>query len=189
MSKDSIGFPKEIFGSPKGVICVSKDSIGFPKEIFGSSKEVSQFRIRVRQMMYVDQFEVFCWTDRSIMAAQRSQTSRFNVGFSGRNSEPTVKQPKEIFSRKHRAHCLKAMSGYWCKIAKRCKQILLPEIVKVFTRTWKESNVAGTFQSIISRSLKRGDENGSGNIEISLGYRRRGRVSSSLGSYKTDNPK
>ena len=23
-----------IFGSPKGVICVSKDSIGFPKEIF-----------------------------------------------------------------------------------------------------------------------------------------------------------
>ena len=48
-----------IFGSPKGVICVSKDSIGFPKNIFGSSKEVSQIRIRVRQMMYVDQFEVF----------------------------------------------------------------------------------------------------------------------------------
>ena len=42
VSKDSIGFPKEIFGSPKGVICVSKDSIGFSKEIFGSSKEVSQ---------------------------------------------------------------------------------------------------------------------------------------------------
>ena len=37
---------------PKGVICVSKDSIGFPKEI-------NQIRIRVRQMMYVDQFEVF----------------------------------------------------------------------------------------------------------------------------------
>ena len=54
VSKDSIGFPKEIFGSPKGVICVSKDSIGFPKEIFGSSKEVSQIRIRVRQMMHVD---------------------------------------------------------------------------------------------------------------------------------------
>ena len=85
---------------------VSKDSIGFPKEIFGSSKEVSQIRIRVRQMMYVDQFEVFCCTNRSIMAAQRSQTSRFNVGFSGRNSEPTVKQPKEVFSRKHRARTL-----------------------------------------------------------------------------------
>ena len=44
---------------PKGVIFVSKDSIGFPKEIFGFSKEVNQIRIRVRQMMYVDQFEVF----------------------------------------------------------------------------------------------------------------------------------
>ena len=75
---------------PKGVICVSKDSIGFPKEI-------NQIRIRVRQMMYVDQFEVFCCSNRSIMAAQRSQTSRFNVGFSGRNSELTVKQPKEVF--------------------------------------------------------------------------------------------
>ena len=85
---------------------VSKDSIGFPKEIFGSSKEVSQIRIRVRQMMYVDQFEVFCCTNLSIMAAQRSQTSRFNVGVSGRNSEPTVKQPKEVFSRKHRARTL-----------------------------------------------------------------------------------
>ena len=40
-----------------------------------------------------------------------------------------------------------------------------------------------------SRSLTRADENESGNIEISLGYRRRGRVSSSLGSYKTDIPK
>ena len=40
---------------PKGVICVSKDSIGFRKEIFGFSKEVNQIRIRVRQMMYVDQ--------------------------------------------------------------------------------------------------------------------------------------
>ena len=57
-----------IFGSLKGVICVSKDSIGFPKEIFGSSKEVSQIRIRVRWMMYVDQFEVFLCTNRSIMA-------------------------------------------------------------------------------------------------------------------------
>ena len=58
-----------IFGSLKGVICVSKDSIGFLKEIFGSSKEVSQIRIRVRRMMYVDQFEVFLCTNRSIMAA------------------------------------------------------------------------------------------------------------------------
>ena len=69
------------------------------------------------------------------MASQRSQTSRFNVGFSGRNSEPTVKQPKQVLSIKHREHCLKAMPGYWCKIARYCKQILLPEIVKVFTRT------------------------------------------------------
>ena len=113
---------------------------------------------------------------------QRSQTSRFNVGFSGRNSEPTVKQPKEVFSRKHRAHCLKAMPGYWCKIAKHCKQILFPEIVKVFTRTWNESNFAGKFLSISSRSLKRADGNGSSNIEINLGYRPRGRVSSSLRS-------
>ena len=88
------GFPKKIFGSPKGVICVSKDSIGFPKEIFGSPKGISQI---------VD---------------QRSQTSRFSVGFSGGNSEQTVKQPKEVFSRKHRVHCLKAVPGYWCKIAK-----------------------------------------------------------------------
>ena len=58
-----------IFGSLKGVICVSKDSIGFLKEIFGASKEVSQIRIRVRWMMYVDQFEVFLCTNRSIMAA------------------------------------------------------------------------------------------------------------------------
>ena len=169
--------------------CVSKGSIGFPKKIFGSSNEVIQIRIMVRQMMYVDQFEVFSCTNRSITAAQRSQTSWFNVGFSSRNSEPTVKQPKEVFSKKHRAHCLKARPGYWGKIAKHCKQILLPEIVKVFTRTWKESNVAGAFQSISSRSLTRADKSGSGNIEISLGYRRRGRVLSSLGSYKTDNPK
>ena len=63
------------------------------------------------------------------------------------------------------------MPGYRCKIAKYCEQILLPEIVKFFTRTWKEINVPGTFQWISSRSLTRADENGSGNIEISLGYR------------------
>ena len=95
MSKDSIGFPKEIFGSPKGVICVSKDSIGFPKEIFGSSKEVSQFRIRVRQMMYVDQFEVFCWTDRSITyrrikPMENSKTVIQKIAASGRFREAVV---------------------------------------------------------------------------------------------------
>ena len=126
-------------------------------------------------MMYVEQFEVFICRNRSIMAAQRSQTSRFNVGFSGKNCEPTIKQRKEVFSRKHCAHCFKATPGYWCKIAKHCKQILLPEIVKVFTHTWKESNVAGTRQR--ERT----------NIEISPGYRQRGRVLSSLGSYKTEN--
>ena len=64
------------------------------------------------------------------------------------------------------------MPGYRCKIEKHCEQILLPEIVKVFTRTWKESNVPGKFQWISSRSLTRADENGLGNIEISLSYRR-----------------
>ena len=133
-------------------------------------------------------FEVFRYPNRSITAAQRSQTSRFSVGFSGRNSEQTRKQPKEVFSRKHRANCLKAVPNYWCKIAKHCKQILLPE-KNVYPSTWKETNVARTFESISSRSLTRADENGSGNIEIGLGYRRRARVSLSLGSYKTDNPK
>ena len=35
---------------------------------FGSPKGVSQIRIRVRQMMCVDQFEMFACTNRSIMA-------------------------------------------------------------------------------------------------------------------------
>ena len=131
---------------------------------------------------------MFRCTNRSIIAAQRSQTSQFSVGFSGGNSEHTVKLP-EVFSRKHREHCLKAVPGYWCKIAKHCKQILSPAISTWKEKKLQESNVAGTFQSISSRSLTRADENGSGNIEISLGYRRRGRVSSSLGSHTTDNPK
>ena len=59
-------------------------------------------------MMYVNQFEVFRCTNRSIMAAQRSQTSRFSVGFSGGNSEQTVKQPKEVFSTKHRCTLLES---------------------------------------------------------------------------------
>ena len=63
------------------------------------------------------------------MAAQRSQTSGFSVGFSGGNSEQTVKQPIEVFSRKDRIHCLKAIPGYWSKIAKHFKQIFLPVIV------------------------------------------------------------
>ena len=88
--------------------------------------------------------------------------------------EQTCKQPKEVFSRKNRAHCLKAVPNYWCKIAKHCKQILLPVIVN--SSTWKETNIAGTFQSISSRSLTRADENGLGNTEIGLGYRRHARV-------------
>ena len=80
-------------------------------------------------MIFVDQFEVFRCANRSIMAAQRSQTSRFCVGFSAGNSEQTVKQPKEVFSRKHGAHCFKAVPGCWCKIAKHCQQILLPVIL------------------------------------------------------------
>ena len=42
------------------------------------------------------------------------------------------------------------------------------------------------FQWIRSRSLTRADENGSGDIDISLGYRRIGSVSSRLRSYETD---
>ena len=82
----------------------------------------------------------------------------------------------EVFSRKHRAHCLKAVPGYWSKIAKHCKQILFYILWTPHRCTWEERNVAGTFQSISSRSLTRADENGSGNIEIDLGYRRRSRV-------------
>ena len=88
----------------------------------------------------------------------------------------------KVFSRKDRAHCLKAVPGYWSKIAKHCKQILLLYTcyrgqLTPHRSKRKERNVAGTFQSISGRSLTRADENGSGNIEISLGYRRRGRVS------------
>ena len=44
-------------------------------------------------------------------------------------SEQTVKQPKEVFSRKHRAHCLNAVAGYRCKIAEHCKQIILFPVI------------------------------------------------------------
>ena len=148
---------------------------------------------RMKLVKSVQGFARWCtWTNSRYFAAQIAPSWPPNEV---KHLGSTLVFLVEILSRpsnnlkKHRAHCLKAMPGYWYKIAKHCKQILLPEIVKVFTRTWKESNVAGTFQSISSRSLTRADENGSGNIEISLGYRRRGRVSSSLGSYKTDNPK
>ena len=48
----------------------------------------------------------------------------------------------------------------------------------------------GTFQSISSQSsTRRADENGPGDIDINLGYRRRGNVSSSLRLYKTDTRK
>ena len=130
-------------------------------------------------MICVDQFEVFRYTNRSIIAAYGSQTSRFSVGFSGGNSEKIVKQPTEVFSRKHRAHCLNAVAGYWCKIAEHCKQIFLPIIAKCSLQMQLES----------SRSLTRADENGSGDIDISLGYRRRGSVSSELRSCKNDTPK
>ena len=83
-------------GSPKGISCFSKDSIGFPKKLFGSPKEVSQIRIRVCQMMNVDQFDVFHCPNRSIMAAQRSQTSRFSIGFFGENSEQSNNLRKSL---------------------------------------------------------------------------------------------
>ena len=88
------------------------------------------------------------------------------------------KQPKVVFSRKHRAHCLNAVVGYWCKIAEHCKQILFPVITNWSSLLQREQRCQNV--SIDSRSLTRADENGSGDIDISLGYRRRGRVSSSL---------
>ena len=95
---------------------------------------------------------------------------------------------REVFSRKHRVHCLKAVPGYWCKIAKHCKQILSPVIancsIHAHCSTWKESNVTGTFHSISSRSFTRADENRSSSIEIGLGYRRPGSVLFRRGSYK-----
>ena len=87
-------------------------------------------RIRVRQMMYVDQFEVFRCPNRSIMAKSNISAQRW---FSGGNSEQTVKQLREVFSRKHCSHCLKAVPGYWCKRAKHCKQILSPVIANCST--------------------------------------------------------
>ena len=106
-------------------------------------------------MMYMDQFQVSRRKNRSIMAAQRSQTSRFSVGFSGGNSEQTVKQPKEVFYRKHRAHCLKAVPGYWCKIAKHCKQILLPVMLNCslhMERKQRLWNVSIDKKSIVDES-------------------------------------
>ena len=72
-------------GSPKGISCFSKDSIGFPKKLFGSPKGVSQIRIRVCQMMNVDQFDVFHCPNRYITAqiaissnSQRSKSALHN---------------------------------------------------------------------------------------------------------------
>ena len=56
--------------------------------------------------MSVDQFEVFRYPNRSVTAAQRSQTSRFSVGFSGRNSEQTCKQPKPVVDCRCLISCL-----------------------------------------------------------------------------------
>ena len=49
-------------GSPKGISCFSKDSIGFPKKLFGSPKGVSQIRIRVCQMI--------TWTNLTCVTTQ-----------------------------------------------------------------------------------------------------------------------
>ena len=100
-----------IVGSPKGDNCVSKDGIGFPKEIFGSSKEVSPIRkgspddargpirgVSLHKSLHYGR------PTKSNISVQR--------WFFWKNSEPAVNQPKEVFSRKHRAHCLKAMPGY-----------------------------------------------------------------------------
>ena len=122
VSGGNIWFPKGSYLCLQGQYSFPKGNIWFPKGSYSclqrqywfpegniSLPEGSQIRIRVREMM--DQFEVFCCPNRSNMSTQRSQTSGFSVGFSGGNSEQTVKQPIEVFSGKHRAHCLKAMPG------------------------------------------------------------------------------
>ena len=58
----------------------------------------------------------------------------------------------------------------WCKIAEHCKQVLSPVIANCGL------DGTGAFQSISSRSLTRGNENGSGDIDINLSYCRGGRV-------------
>ena len=132
--------------------------------------------------MCVDQFEVFRCSETPRIGPR---TSRFSFGFSGGNSEQTVKHPKDVFSRKHSAHCLNAVPGYWCKMAEHCKQILLQCNRELLTPHGKRPTLLERF----NRSLTRADENGSSDIDISLGYRRRGRVSSNLRSYKSDIPK
>ena len=62
------------------------------------------------------------------------------------------------------------MPGYWCKIAEHCKPVLSP----VVANCWLDGT--RTFQSISSRSFTKANENGPGDIDVSLGYRRRGRV-------------
>ena len=49
---------KYLGGSPRELF-VKKEIIGFPKRTFGSPRGVSQIRVSVRQMMYMDQFEAF----------------------------------------------------------------------------------------------------------------------------------
>ena len=58
VSKDSCDFTKEIL-VPRRELSVKKETIGFPKRTFASPKGVSQIRVSVRQMMYMDQFEAF----------------------------------------------------------------------------------------------------------------------------------
>lgn len=46
--------------------------------------------------MYADQLDVFRCPNHSIMAAQRSQTSRFSIGFFGENSEQSNNLRKSL---------------------------------------------------------------------------------------------
>ena len=71
---------------------------------------------------------------------------------------------REVFSRKHRAHCLKAVSGYWRKIAKHCKQILSPVIANCsmtpctllhMERKQRHWNVSLNKWSIIHESVRK----------------------------------
>ena len=109
-------------GSPKGISCVSRDSIGFPKEIFGSPKGVSQIRISLR-------FARWCmWTNSRCFAAQIAPSSPpIEVKHLGSMwvflveilSKPSNNGSKNsVLENIGRARCLKAVPGYWCKITK-----------------------------------------------------------------------
>ena len=81
--------------------------------------------------------------------------SNISVGFSGENCEQTIKQPKVVFSRLHRARCLNTVPGYCCKIAEHCKQILFSAIANcwVVVDGWRERTKMDRVISILASGI------------------------------------